>query len=273
MKNLIYQFWNKDEITTGTRASSRNIKEYADRIGAEYLFEHKPNFVTNLGGYSPHYGRFKPIYDKKFEKYDNILVLDIDIFAVDGLKENIFEQIDTNTDIGICTEPWQPQWRKKDKGHISGENDERWARVVKNKWKVDMPRNEEGLLKVYNSGVILYSRQGLDKAKKNFVPFKEYVDLMRINGLSNFYGADQNYIHAMMHVVKGFKYKELHNGWNSYMHFIGRAKDEKTRRPINDTRTDETKFCHIQLSCADYYKEDLLWKIVNRPKEEWEVLL
>ena len=78
------------------------MKRYAGQIGADYLFELNPRFVTNLGRYSPHYGSFKPVYDKSFYKYDNVLYTDTDVFAVEGLKENIFDKGDKSERLEFC---------------------------------------------------------------------------------------------------------------------------------------------------------------------------
>ncbi len=263
MKNLIYQYWD-GKLFPGVLSGSTNMKKYADRIGAEYLFEHNPKFVTNLGRYSPHYGSFKPIYDESFHSYDNVLFTDTDVFPVDGLEESIFENFDS--DMGICTEPYQPKSRAASTGQISGVMDEKWASMVKSKWNVDMPRTDEGLLKVYNSGVVMYSNKGLLKAKEKFVEFKEYVSLVTKNRISTFYTADQNYIHAMLKVAE-MDYVELGIEWNSYMHYIGSGDN----RPVNDMRVDGTKFVHVQLSAADHYDADTLNRIVNLPVDEWNL--
>ena len=106
MKTILYQYWDGND-TSGNRAGVSAMKKYADTIGSEYLYEHNPRFVTNLGQYYPHYGSFKPIYDEKFKDYDYILFADTDVFPIDGLKENIFEQFyETDFEIGICEE-WQ----------------------------------------------------------------------------------------------------------------------------------------------------------------------
>jgi len=263
VKNLIYQYWD-GELFSGVVAGSAEMRKYAERIGAEYLFEHNPKFVKNLGHYSPHYGSFKPIYTNTFHQYDNVLFTDTDVFPVDGLTESIFEGF--NNDIGICTEPFQPKFRAKLSGQISGAMDEKWAAMIKKQWGVNMPRTEEGLLKVYNSGVVLYSNKGLKKAKENFVEFKKYVDLIRPNGISTFYTADQNYLHAMLKVAK-MDYIEMDNGWNSYVHYIGSGNP----RPVNDMRTDTTKFVHIQLSSADHFDANTLNRITNLPVNEWNI--
>ena len=266
MRNLIYQYWDGN-VTASCRAGVAAMKIYADRIGADYLFEENPRFVTNLGGYSPHYGSFKPIFDASFDKYDNVLFCDTDIFPVDGLTESIFDNF--VADVGICTEPLQPKLRKETPGRITSAHDERWASIIKGKWNADMPRNEDGLLKVYNSGVVMWSRKGRMKAKEKFVPFKEYVNLIKSTpGLIAFYTADQNYLHAML-TVAGMDYVDLNNGWNSYIHYI---KEPKTNKKVpNDTRTKDTKFVHIQMAGADHYDAEKLNRITNLPKDEWNI--
>ena len=253
---------------TGVKAGSDAMRQYAERIGADYLFEDNPKFVTNLGGYSPHFGSFKPIYTESFHIYDNILFTDTDVFPVKGLEESIFENF--NAEMGICTEPHQPQQRaKRTSGVATGKRDEEWATVIYNKWKVKLPRNDEGLLKVYNSGVVLYSNKGLLKARENFVPFKTYIDLMKAKKIRGLYHSDQNYVHAMLKVAK-MDYVELDNNWNSYVHYIG-DPNLGTKRPVNDMRTANTKFVHIQLRGADRYDMATLQRITNLPLSEWNL--
>jgi len=163
MNNLIYQYWHGN-LTKGTIASKNNIENYASKIGVNYLFEHNPNWVTNLGKYSRHYCQFKVIYDKSFDKYDNILFLDSDIYTVHNLDISIFDNF--SHDIGVCEETWQPQNRLKMKDHHIGNKwDEKWCDLVYKIWGVHMPRTEENLPKVYNSGVVLYSRKGINKCE------------------------------------------------------------------------------------------------------------
>ena len=263
MKNLIYQYWDGD-LLPGCRAGIENMQAYASRIGSEYLFEHNPRFVTNLGSYSPHYGSFKPIYDESFHKYDNVLFADTDVFAVEGLAENIFEGF--NADIGICTEPDQPKLRINTAGRITSASDEKWAGIVETKWGTKVPRTAEGLVKVYNSGVVFYSNAGLLKAKERFVPFEEYVSA--VNSLPAFYTCDQPYLHAMLDVAS-MNWIELDNGWNSYIHY---ARQGKEPRFVNDTRTKNTKFVHVQLAGADHLDAETHWRIVNLDECDWDMV-
>lgn len=258
--NLIYQYLNR-EHTSGSKASVKNMKAYANRIGADHLFEHMPQWVTNLGSYSPHYGCFKPVFDKNFDKYDNILYVDIDVFAIDGLTDNIFDN--ANFDIGVCTEQHTPKIRKSNKKGNTFATEEKWGTIVQKEYGIKLPRDKDNLLKVYNSGVILFTRAGIEKARKNFVPFIDYVNLIKRNNLPVFYTADQNYLHAMLMKVD---YKELDNGWNSFVHYLREPANK-----VNDTRTKNTKLVHIQLSMADYFTEEQLYRITNLPVEKWKL--
>ncbi|KKL99358.1 hypothetical protein LCGC14_1815210 [marine sediment metagenome] len=266
MKNLIYQYWD-GSIKESCRAGIANLKEYAERIGAEHIFEDNPRFVNNLGSYSPHYGAFKPIYDNAYTDYNNILFCDTDIFALDGLTDNIFDYFTaSNAEIGICTEPLQPELRQKtDSKIINHSTDEKWANLIKQHYGVDVPRDEQNRMKVYNSGVVIYSRKGLDKAKENFPKFKDYANLINKNGLPAFYTCDQPFLHAMIFVHK-FDILEMDNEWNRYITWAN--KNPKT---ICDPRTKDTKFVHIMFRSADNLSAEQHNKIANLPIEEWGV--
>tara|TARA_R110000787_G_scaffold90681_2_gene191324 strand:- start:415 stop:1218 length:804 start_codon:yes stop_codon:yes gene_type:complete len=265
MNNLIYQYYDGPSWP-GTEYCVEVTKAYAKRIGADHVFELNPRWRTNLGKYSPHYGQFKLVYHEPFEKYDNILFTDSDVFAVEGLNENVFDNV-KGKDIGICREDFQPESRAKTRGGaINGEWDEKWVQAIERKWGVKMPRTESGLPKVYNSGVVLYSREGIMKMRKNFIDFNEFVNFVARAGIPAFYGSDQSYIHAMLEVAK-LNYVEMDSGWNSFVHFLSGTKGDN--RPVNDLRTKDTKFVHVQLTAADHFSAERLWKIVNLPVEEW----
>jgi len=261
--NLIYQYWNGN-VRPSARAGVDNMKEYAKRIGAEYRFDENPNYFTGLNpNAAKYYDCFRPVFDEEFHKYDNVMFADTDVFAVDGLEENVFESF--TGEIGMCTEPFQPKQRTITLGRITSEKDEQWAKVIQNKFNVDLPRNEENLLKVYNSGVVLYSNSGLKKAKQEFMDFNKYIKL--VQSIDSFYTLDQPYLHAMVYATS-VEFVELDNGWNSYIH--GTKDKHNTKRRIVDHRDDNTKFVHCQFPGADDMNADQLWKIVNLSRDQWE---
>ena len=268
--NLIYQYWD-GEVKESCLAGVNAMKAYAERIGAEYIFEDNPNFLRthfhyNFGGYSPHYGAFKPIFDESFDKYDKVLFVDTDVFPVDGLEENIFEAF--HGEIGICTEPEQPRIRTITRGRITSAQDEAWAKMVKDVWETEVPRNDQGLVEVFNTGMVLYSKQSRLKARKEWVDPQIYYSLVRSKRLDSFYICDQPYLHAMM-FINNFDVQRMDNGWNSYIHYT-RTKDKEDRY-LCDWRNKSTKFVHVQFAGADNLDADTHWRIVNLPQNEWNL--
>lgn len=273
MRNLIYQYFDGPDLP-GTAASVRSMKEYAERIGAEHLFEKNPNWVIsqgkNYGKYNPHFGCLKIIYDDYFNQYDNVLFLDQDIMAVDNLQENIFD-IEVGH-MGICEEEAQPAMRKElndpRHGGINNTNDERWCKAIWLNYQAKMPRTDDGLPKVYNSGVMLWSRAGREYARKYFRPVEEYGRMCSSLKLPAFYFGDQNYIHAMLEAVR-VDWTVMDSTWNSCVHYVPGTSGNN--RPVSDHRTPDTKFVHVQLRAADHFDYDKMHRIANLPVSEWNL--
>ena len=257
-------------------------KAYAERIGAEYRFDHNPNIAGRTisrrlfrrQALVRYYECLNMLVDDAFLQYDNVLVLDMDIFAVDGLQESIFDA--DFGDLGICTEPSQTRLHAIHPNKPVGQrNHKRWEKALREKWNINLPRTDAGWIKIYNSGVILFSRQGLLKARERFVSFNDYIFAMRQVGgwlppmpivphclqrLPRFYWFDQHYLHAMMLYAR-LDYTELHNGWNSYIQWSGQI----------DERTAETRLVHIQIRGSEVYDADTLHRITNLPQAQWRI--
>jgi len=87
MKNIILQHFD-GELRELDRLSIDNIRQYADMIGAEYkLIKGKP-FDNSLT--SP--CQKVHMIAEEWDEYNNVLMLDIDMFAPVGMDINIFEQ-------------------------------------------------------------------------------------------------------------------------------------------------------------------------------------
>jgi len=110
MKKLIYQ------VYTGKRSElydhcTQSVKEYADRIGSEYIIQREPIlriapdiFTTNRSRESyEKYGGFLPIYEKEnafsyLDSYDQIAIIDADIFIRPDCDECLFSASGTDCD-------------------------------------------------------------------------------------------------------------------------------------------------------------------------------
>lgn len=265
MKNLIYQVWS-GSLSEEAKVSSKLMKAYAERIGAEYMLEINPNIASKICDVPMYFEWLNPILDDRFLKYDKILSVDLDVFPVENLKENIFEE-DVG-DIGACTELFQGKQRATVTvgGHINKKNDEKWASVIKQNWGVDLPRDGDGNLKVYNAGMVVFTKEGIQKAKE-WMPFQEYINFMRNKGFGRFYTVDQNYFHLMVCSNYGVDFREMDNGWNSQIHYV-RGPLAITNN-INDERTKNTKLVHVQMT-GHKWNEQSLYEIVNLPQSKWK---
>lgn len=276
MKTLIYQYYD-GVIPPAALYSSKLMQQWALSIGADYYLDHDRKFVNDLGKMSHFFGTLTPIYDDWFLDYDYVLYVDMDVYPTTYCmyhKHNIFEELSKiDFEIAVCHEPFQPCHRAKFTTGICGQNDEKWAKVINDKWKVKLPRTlhleKYNLLKVYNAGVVLYSNKGMQEARKRFIPIKNYVKYIKSKGLPEFYCHDQNYLHAMLE-VGGMQYTELPEAWNSIIspHRYGPDDD---RVFINNGKVDNYScLVHIQLKGNDHFSDELINSIVNEPQKQWE---
>ena len=128
MKKLIYQ------VYTGKRSKlydhcTSSVEKYAKRIGAEYTIQRTPilmikpdPFVTNRSKESyEKYGGFLPIYEKEnafsyLKSYDQIAIIDADVYIRPECTESIFDAAGTDVDFAGVLErdmPCTPQYVAK----------------------------------------------------------------------------------------------------------------------------------------------------------------
>jgi hypothetical protein len=96
VKNIVLQHY------TGTpgeleKLSIDNISKYAERIGADYQFIQGDVFRKGLSAPC----QKLHMLDEKWDEYDGVVMMDIDMFAVNDLQENVFTDI---SGIGLFTE-------------------------------------------------------------------------------------------------------------------------------------------------------------------------
>ena len=86
MKNIILQHW------TGTLgelelASKENIKKYAEHCGADYQLVQGDQFRSGLTAPC----QKLIMLDKRFDSYDTVLMVDLDMFVTKNTTENVFQ--------------------------------------------------------------------------------------------------------------------------------------------------------------------------------------
>ena len=96
MKNLVFQYYIPYEMNDAdmggvelpdwAKAGSRSAQAYADICGAKYVLDHDRYFEH----IDPRLDSTKIIFDEKWDEYDNILSIDLDMLI--ATKENIFNE-------------------------------------------------------------------------------------------------------------------------------------------------------------------------------------
>lgn len=265
VRNIIYQYWQGD-LKPGVKYSTKLIKEYANRIGAEYRFDHNIQIASKTVNVPIYYEPANPLVDPSFDEYDNVALIDIDVYPVEGLTENLFHL--DGEDAGICTEPKQPHFRQiYDVAGITNQNDKRWCELLKRKWGIEYSFDSKERPMVYNTGVVVISKAGLQKMKTTWPSFQEYVNEM--SGFPRFYRLFQDYFSAMIH-MPGFNFKAMDNGWNCYMHKVGSHPNAQ----IGDNRGyggNAPKLVHVMFRTADDWPVSAINDVVNKPIREWNL--
>ncbi|MDD8023174.1 MAG: hypothetical protein PHX82_08715 [Paracoccaceae bacterium] len=237
MEALVFQYWNGVRPPY-TYASEEAFRAYAAQIGADYyLSDGRVSFPCFHKRY---FGALLPLFAKSFRDYDYVLYVDMDVIPVSGLTANVFEG--ARGDLMLVEEAEQPMLREEMKGRINGANDRKWARVIKRFWGVEVAADVEGRPKVFNPGVVVYSQAGMKRLRKVLPSVLLYQLVMKLARMPRFYCLDQNYLNAFLRSPK-VDFAPLGPEWNSQ---VTQWADRRGTVHLNDSRTGETKFVHLQ---------------------------
>lgn len=247
MKTLIYQFW-KGTIPAYASLSSSLFNDYAQRHGADYRFDKNPDFFQ--GKYSEYYHALRPIYDDSFLEYDRVIFIDADVYPKQAASADILTcPVDH---IGMVEE-LDPEIREDRPKWLNDRNDKRWAIVSGGIFHARPPRLQDGKTRTFNSGVIIYTREGLLAARRNFPNITAYSAAMRLAFLPRFYRLDQNYL-GMACFRKGMQFTVLEQRWNR----IVKAAALNENRLVK-AASGNTSFVHWQVrNRRDYSEQEIV---------------
>ena len=85
MKNIILQHWT-GSLGPLEIASKKNIENYAKQCGADYQLIQGNQFRSYLTAPC----QKLIMLDERFDQYDNVLMVDLDMFVVKDVKDNVF---------------------------------------------------------------------------------------------------------------------------------------------------------------------------------------
>ena len=101
--NIVLQHFDGD-LRPLDHASMANMKAYAKMVGADYELVKGRPFRKHLTGAC----QKVHMLDEKWDKYDKVLMVDIDMFAPKNMEENVFDL----TGVGLYAETQQMLHRK-----------------------------------------------------------------------------------------------------------------------------------------------------------------
>tara|TARA_B100002019_G_scaffold59522_2_gene51028 strand:- start:3406 stop:4170 length:765 start_codon:yes stop_codon:yes gene_type:complete len=252
MKNLVFQYYipyemnDKDmggiKMPEWAHAGSRSAQAYAKICGAEYILDHDRYFEH----IDPRLDSTKIIFDDKWDEYDHILSIDLDMLI--STRENIFN---TNfVDVAMVHELGV---------HTGGPAG--WMRNV-----MDVPLYKRGIIaygkhlfgkewmfpksvlypnerfRYLNGGLQLWSKEGRQKARKHFTCIDNYVMHTRYT--------EQMYINLQLS-QSVFNVTELDTMWNRMPYQWQGKPDGKINHFLARTKFNMPQLEKTELSVWD----------------------
>lgn len=200
MKRLVYQYWDGEEYDW-VKISKKRMETYANKQGAEYLFEKNKKYESN------YYEKLRIVLENDFQKYDEILYTDVDVI-VENFEKNIFDE--KINDVGLVREKAYPNMTNTP--YHTTDRIQREYQTITDLYKLKIARDEHKNIIVYNTGVMLWKRSGLDKAKERFKDWlKFYKDNRFIKGMN----LDQPFINCNL-IQSGIEVTELGIEYNCF---------------------------------------------------------
>ena len=266
--NLIYQYW-QGELNDHILFGRDRMKAYAQSIGADYIFEHNPDFLKeyydiSVGEMDHFFSALKPIFYKEYdEKYDTIMFADMDIIPSNHMYDGQYDVFDELGDheVGIVPELWEnhtihEEWAKKL---------DAWTETCE-RMGAQFPKYKGHAMSL-NSGVVLYSKRMRQRAIE-----EKWMDLLSYKSmcceLDAYFVTDQPYIQYMLY-KNNADIKFLDQTWNG--HLCSELLHDGLKYIVRhlDYRPPATKFNHMRthgielISTLDYHK------IANSREMQW----
>lgn len=198
MKTCIFQFYNDKKLPTWAQIGSNKFKEYANKVGADYIFDSESKFSPDC----PYYENLRVVYDQDFDQYDKILYVDMDV--IPESFENIFDL--HIKDIGMVAEIKYPHMTTNPIFTTPG-NQKLYEESLT---RVGLKRNKiKDQYIIYNSGVILWTKEGRLRAQKKFMNWKDWFKAVKHKDMK----LDQPFINSQLAYLE---LTELPLRWNCY---------------------------------------------------------
>jgi len=230
MKTLIYQVYvgNKSKLYDHCTAS---VKAYADRINADYVIQTQPllrikpdPFNTNRSKEATARLGYLPIYEKEnafgyFDHYDQIAIIDSDIWIRDTCSTSVFDKVPMEYDFGGVIEREMP---------CTIEYQHKIANYTRMQYSMQgmshlFDWNHPGGANFYNMGMMVVNK-GIEKYLRGQTP-KQFIERAEFKNFVDGVGpwkwsTDQTLLNYWVKKEK-MKVKNLTFHWNGLFTGIG----------------------------------------------------
>lgn len=198
--------------------SSSRFQAYARHIGADYICDRIKLNIYKDNYYDLWYNWLTPIFDKKYQEYDRILLVEMDVFPSSENLDNIFyEDISSVGMVREFKNSYYTHNMEYDMDVLAQANLEGWNFHLHKKIGKSLPRDEKGRLKLYNSGVILLTRSAIKKLYGNLnkEDIREFIkEIYTLNLLMDTYFTKPNFFLHYNFVRLGIDITPLNDAWN-----------------------------------------------------------
>ena len=230
-----------DLYRQSSEISKKSFAIYADKIGAKHHFSTRQVYTKGSSGapQSYLYECLRVIYDPIYDEYDNVLFADSDIIA--NTNKNIFNLVDDHEMYGIYESEIRTgngcgynSWDFKDEAfnQIKTKFDRLSLPIV----GLDSPFRPSKFA-MLNTGVVLWTKEGRMKARKNFDDWKVFF----YDGLSNkdmpWLNNDQPFISSQI-IKHNMKLKCIGQTWNDTPNHYRSYEDWKNQNFLHYTGGD-----------------------------------
>lgn len=214
MKNLILQHWTGDMDDLGI-LSSTNISKYAEKVGADYRLLRGNVFNSKLC--APMQKLF--MLDESFDKYDVVVMLDIDMFTRAGMEDDIFDP--SITGVGMYTTIQENLFRSlcKKQPKLANPNYPYWGGAI---YKLDRDMRQRLRPHIDKDELIQFAFRGnfQDEGAMHRLATLAKVEKCKLPGSRKWCFGSSEIIQdgietaAMIHIRNGPKFPKLENYFN-----------------------------------------------------------
>ena len=213
-KDILKSHYPK-ELPDWVECSVESVQRYANNLYNVGTHFYREKFVKSSSNF---FDKLRVYLDPSLDEYDQILYLDCDILVKNKFK-NIFEEIKRPYDVAAVPEFPHDIYAVPVNWNRSPPLESRFANF---KAPMVKPKSIKADYRMFNSGVMLWSKEGRIKARQNFIDHElwfNYKNPLLDSSLKNVghssHCLDQPFFNAMFNRFE-FRAEELGIYWNRF---------------------------------------------------------